>query len=124
MSSSFRNMEDLENNALVGFALIVTEPAIECVCWGTNPTPLPTSRFLNNICKDEVHSSPDSSMFLKDELMKVLGDQDESRRCMGSSSSSVCAEMNCLEINLTKDSSLLLHAIHTLFYGRFDRIQY
>jgi hypothetical protein len=48
--------------------------------------------------------------------MKGLGDQDESRRCMGSSSSSMCAEMEFLDINLSKDSSLLLHAIRSPFY--------
>jgi hypothetical protein len=32
-----------------------------------------------------------------------------------------CTEMEFLDINLTKDSSLLLHAIHSPFYWRIFR---
>ncbi len=51
--------------------LIVTEPVIECVCWGVlTPHPFPLAGSLTVYAKTTVHSSPDSSMFLKDELMK------------------------------------------------------
>jgi hypothetical protein len=50
--------EDPGEQCTVVFALIVTEPASECVCKGGGATPPPpTSRFLNILCKD------DSAMF-------------------------------------------------------------
>jgi hypothetical protein len=54
-----RNRDDSGEQSTVVFALIVTEPASECVCveWGggvaLSPPPRHANRFYNSFCKDD-----------------------------------------------------------------------
>jgi hypothetical protein len=50
--------------------------------------------------------------------------QEEYLREISSESDDVIPEMKFLDINLTKDSSLLLHAIHSSSTGGFERKPY
>jgi hypothetical protein len=56
---SVYTMEEPGELCIVVFALIVTEPATECMCEGGGDYIL-IPRFRNNLCKDD--NSPDSSM--------------------------------------------------------------
>jgi hypothetical protein len=60
-------VEEPGEQCTVVFALLVTEPAGECVCGGggvLHPLP-PTSQFGNSLCKDDsAFCSPDFSMVL------------------------------------------------------------
>jgi hypothetical protein len=83
MSSSFRNMEEsgelctsslhiLLRNLLVGSGVGLVPQHTHSIAGSVTINAKPTSALFSR-----------SSMFLNDELIKVLEDQDESRRSMG-----------------------------------------
>jgi hypothetical protein len=60
-------MEEPGEKCTVVFALIITEPASECVCFGWGgmvaiPTPFPLAGSITINAKTTVHCPPDSSM--------------------------------------------------------------